>query len=77
VSFKPEQLAAGATYNYGKLEHPMSDMPGISVFARDEGGAIFHTYSCYARGLDMMNTAYHYSTSCPRAATRGRGSWPG
>jgi predicted dithiol-disulfide oxidoreductase (DUF899 family) len=43
-----------------------SDMPGISVFAKDESGAIFRTYSTYGRGLDMMNTAYHYLDLVPK-----------
>ena len=52
-------------YNYGKHPAYGSEMPGISVFFRD-GEAIFHTYSCYARGLDMMNTAYHYLDLVPK-----------
>jgi len=35
------------------------------VFYRDEAGNIFHTYSCFARGLDMMNAAYHYLDLTP------------
>jgi predicted dithiol-disulfide oxidoreductase (DUF899 family) len=67
VSFTPEDMArGGATYNYAPLAHAMSDLPGISVFARDESGALFHTYSCYARGLDMLNTAYHYLDLTPK-----------
>ena len=41
------------------------EAPGISVFYRDEAGNIFHTYSCFARGLDMMNAAYHYLDLTP------------
>jgi predicted dithiol-disulfide oxidoreductase (DUF899 family) len=36
------------------------------VFFKDKSGAIFHTYSCYARGIDMMNTAYHYLDLVPK-----------
>jgi predicted dithiol-disulfide oxidoreductase (DUF899 family) len=36
------------------------------VFYKDESGAIFHTYSCYARGVDMLNTAYHYLDLVPK-----------
>ncbi len=43
----------------------ISRAPGISVFFRDEAGNIFHTYSCFARGLDMMNAAYHYLDLTP------------
>ena len=67
VSFQPEALARGeATYNFAKLKNSSSDMPGISVFAKDEGDAIYRTYSTYGRGLDMMNTAYHYLDLVPK-----------
>jgi predicted dithiol-disulfide oxidoreductase (DUF899 family) len=77
VSFQPDVLARGdAVYNFAKLSSfrsrgavlnmTPSDMPGISVFAKDESGAIFRTYSTYGRGLDMMNTAYHYLDLVPK-----------
>ena len=44
----------------------MDELPGISVFARDEKGSVYHTYSCYARGLDMLNGAYHYLDLVPK-----------
>lgn len=46
-------------YNYQLTKFPGSEGPGISVLFRDESGDVFHTYSCYARGLDMLNGAYH------------------
>ena len=50
VSFRPEQSASGEMiYNYAPRKTTMDELPGISVFYRDEGGTIFHTYSCYAR----------------------------
>jgi predicted dithiol-disulfide oxidoreductase (DUF899 family) len=67
VSFTPEQVASGEIpYNYGKHKAHGSEMPGISVFFKDEAGRIFHTYSCFARGLDMLNTAYHYLDLVPK-----------
>lgn len=67
VSFRPEDLAAGkAAYNYAPNKMQMSDLPGISVFFKDADGQVFHTYSCYARGLDMLNTAYHYLDLVPK-----------
>ncbi len=67
VSFRPDDLAGGETvYNYGPNAMQMADLPGISVFFKDDSGAVFHTYSCYARGLDMMNTAYHYLDLVPK-----------
>jgi predicted dithiol-disulfide oxidoreductase (DUF899 family) len=66
VSFSPEALAKGEIYyNYAWSKFSLSELPGISVFYRDAGGAIFHTYSCYARGLDMMNAAYQYLDLVP------------
>ena len=65
VSFTPDQIASGDNYNFGTTPFGSEDAPGISVFCRDEAGNIFHTYSCYARGLDMMNAAYHYLDLTP------------
>ena len=64
VSFDPGR--GEQTYNYAPKTNDMTELPGISVFYRDEAGAIFHTYSAYARGLDMMNAAYHYMDLLPK-----------
>ncbi len=45
------------TYNFAAVEHPSEESPGLSAFVRHDGD-VFHTYSCYARGLDVFNTAY-------------------
>jgi predicted dithiol-disulfide oxidoreductase (DUF899 family) len=67
VSFTPEQLKNGtASFNYSKTSPGMADREGASVFYKDKSGAVFHTYSCYARGIDMMNTAYHYLDIVPK-----------
>jgi predicted dithiol-disulfide oxidoreductase (DUF899 family) len=59
VSFDKARTAEGLnTYNYAKLTMGSTDMPGFSAFARDDEGGIFHTYSCFARGIDMMNPTY-------------------
>ena len=66
VSFTPQQIKSGdKVYNFGTSGFGIEDAPGISVFYRDEAGHIFHTYSCFARGLDMMNAAYHYLDLTP------------
>ncbi|HXR87648.1 MAG TPA: DUF899 family protein, partial [Stellaceae bacterium] len=39
---------------------------GLSVFTKDESGALYHTYSTYSRGLDMLNGAYHYLDIVPK-----------
>ena len=67
VSFTPEQIAAGrANYNYRVRPKALSDEVGISVFYRNESGEVFHTYSCYSRGVDMLNGAYHYLDLVPK-----------
>ena len=67
VSFTPEELERGqAYYNYAKGSFPVPEAPGISVFYKDADGAIYHTYSCYARGLDMLNGAYHLLDLVPK-----------
>lgn len=57
VSFEPGET--GLKYNHGTLEPYGEEAPGLSVFRHGEDGAIYHTYSVYARGLDMLNGAYH------------------
>ena len=54
-----------AVYNYAPSDWS-GETPGISVFFKDEEGAVYHTYSCYSRGLDMMNAAYHYLDLVPK-----------
>ncbi|HEY3796505.1 MAG TPA: DUF899 domain-containing protein [Bradyrhizobium sp.] len=66
VAFTRDEIERGAkTYNFGSSGFGIEDAPGISVFYRDDAGEIFHTYSCFARGLDMMNAAYHYLDLTP------------
>jgi predicted dithiol-disulfide oxidoreductase (DUF899 family) len=60
VTFTPEEMAQGEMYyNFGKTNFPASEAPGFSVFFKDESGCVFHTYSTYARGLDILNGAYN------------------
>ena len=65
VSFSPEEKDT-AYYNYKAGGFPSSEAPGISVFSKDGTGGIFHTYSCYSRGLDMLNGAYHLLDLVPK-----------
>ena len=69
ASFTPEQQEE-AVYNFGSLPPRISDREGLSVFARDDG-RIYHTYSAYARGIDLVNTAYNYLDLVPKG--RGEG----
>jgi len=67
VSFRPEDVARGeAMYNYASYQESMPDKPGFSVFFKDAGSEIFHTYSTYARGLDPMNPAFQLLDLVPR-----------
>jgi predicted dithiol-disulfide oxidoreductase (DUF899 family) len=76
VSFTDEELAtASGTYNYQREKRfPLSELPGISVFYRDGSDRIFHTYSTYSRGLDMLNVAYHYLDLVPKGRDEGDGN---
>lgn len=59
VSFTKEELAAGTVfYNYAMIEGGMEELPGLSVFYRDDTGQVFHTYSTYARGAEDLLTTY-------------------
>ena len=69
VSFTPEQQDE-QLYNYGSLTPRIADREGLSVFARDDG-RIFHTYSAYARGIDLVNTAYNYLDLVPKGRDEG------
>ena len=72
VSFTPDELRAGKVeYNYRPIPWSMSEAPGISVFLKDGDGKIYHTYSTYARGLDMLNVAYHYMDLVPKGRDEG------
>jgi predicted dithiol-disulfide oxidoreductase (DUF899 family) len=72
VSFSHEELqAGGGSYNFGTSKFRGPEAPGISVFYRNEKGEILRTYSCYARGLDMMNVAYHYLDLVPKGRDEG------
>ena len=67
VSFTPEQIQGGeAIYNYARTKMDSADREGLSVFYKDPGGAVFHTYSCYARGIDLLNTAYNFLDLVPK-----------
>jgi predicted dithiol-disulfide oxidoreductase (DUF899 family) len=61
VSFTREQIRSGRMfYNYGPLRMKIDEREGVSAFYREKGGGIFHTYSSYARGIDLLNTTYNF-----------------
>lgn len=59
VSFTPEEIATGRIdYNFGGSPHGNDELPGISAFVKDEAGEVFHTYSTYGRGVEVMMGTY-------------------
>jgi predicted dithiol-disulfide oxidoreductase (DUF899 family) len=72
VSFTPQEVAAKrAFYNFNMQNPEAPEREGISVFYKNPAGAVFHTYSTFARGIDMMNAAYHYLDLVPRGRDEG------
>ena len=67
VSFTPADLEkAGPNYNYDTIPLPLEEGPGLSAFYKDEGGSVFHTYSAFARGLDINIGAYNFLDVAPK-----------
>ena len=68
VSFTEQEVKAGKAFHNYRKNHPVGqwDCPGISVFYKDVEGSVFHTFSCYKRGIDMQNTAYQYLDLVPK-----------
>ena len=67
VSFTPEERASGKVYyNYTVDEFPAEEGPGLSVFAKDAAGDVFHTYSTFARGLDILVGTYNFLDLVPK-----------
>lgn len=72
VSFDPAEGKRGAAhYNYGTGVRVGEEMPGVSVFYQDQGGQVFHTYSTYSRGIDLLNGAYNYIDLTPKGRDEG------
>jgi len=67
VSFTPEELAQGELhYNYGAWRQLSEELPGISVFYKDDAGDVFHTYSTYGRGVEVMMGTYDMLDLTPK-----------
>jgi predicted dithiol-disulfide oxidoreductase (DUF899 family) len=67
VSFSKDEMAKGKVYyNYDMAEFPAEEAPGASVFYKSGTGEIFHTYSSYARGLDLLLGAYNWLDLAPK-----------
>ena len=73
ASFHPGEIESGAPlYNFGTSEPGFTDREGVSVFYKDKDGGIVHTYSTWARGIDIFNTAYHYLDVVPKGRDEDR-----
>lgn len=67
VSFTPKELSEKkAFYNYNLQDTHSPEREGVSVFYKDTADHVFHTYSAYARGIDVLNVAYHYLDLVPK-----------
>lgn len=67
VSFTPQEQARGEVYyNFARQPFPQAEAPGISVFYKDDAGDVFHTYSRYGRGVEVMMGAYHLLDLTPK-----------
>jgi predicted dithiol-disulfide oxidoreductase (DUF899 family) len=67
VSFTKDQKTNGKVfYNYDLTEFPSEEAPGASVFYKNDAGEVFHTYSTYARGLDILVGTYNFLDLAPK-----------
>jgi predicted dithiol-disulfide oxidoreductase (DUF899 family) len=67
VSVRKEDIGKRKVeYNFEVGEASMEELPGASAFYKDAQGGVFHTYSTYARGLDMMIGAYNWLDIAPK-----------
>jgi predicted dithiol-disulfide oxidoreductase (DUF899 family) len=72
ASFTANALAEkNALYNFTRQDAGETDREGLSVFFKDADGSVFHTYSTYARGIDIINTAYNILDMTPKGRDEG------
>jgi predicted dithiol-disulfide oxidoreductase (DUF899 family) len=73
-----EREQGNAVYNYAPMPAGpgVKDLPGVSVFAKDDEGAVFHTYSTYGRGIDLLNAAYQWIDLAPQGRHEDNLQWP-
>jgi predicted dithiol-disulfide oxidoreductase (DUF899 family) len=75
VSFKDDEVGKEVEYNYERQKIDSDEMPGVSVFYKDESGTVFHTYSAYARGLDILVGAYNFLDLTPKGRDEDELPW--
>lgn len=75
VSFEPDANGE-ALYNYEKQKVPFKDLQGVSIFVKGEDGAIYHAYSTYGRGQDILNGAYNILDMTPKGRDEDKLPYP-
>ena len=74
VSFAPEERVEGSVYyNYGMTRFPAAEAPGVSVFWKDDAGEVFHTYSTFGRGVEVMMGTYDLIDLVPKGRDENDG----
>jgi predicted dithiol-disulfide oxidoreductase (DUF899 family) len=77
VSFTPEEVAKGEVhYNFGAWRFPHDELPGISAFYKNDAGDVFHTYSTYGRGVEVMMGTYRILDIAPKGRDEDHLSFP-
>jgi predicted dithiol-disulfide oxidoreductase (DUF899 family) len=76
VTFTPEEVAKGSLiYNYGPWPLSFEEWPGISAFIKDDAGDVFHTYSTYGRGVEVMMGTYAMLDLTPKGRDENDGPY--
>ena len=76
VSFSPQQVSSGEVpYNYGVQAFPSEEAPGVSVFFKDDVGSVYHTYSTYGRGVEVMMGTYDLLDLTPKGRDERNPNW--
>jgi len=77
VAFTEDEMARGkALYNYTVQDPHIAEREGVSVFYKADAGTIYHTYSAFARGIDLLNTAYNYLDLTPKGRDEDAEEFP-
>jgi len=74
VSFTPQEANGQVCYNYDVQSFESDELPGISVFYKDDAGEVFHTYSTYRRGVEAMMGTYQLLDLTPKGRDERNGS---
>jgi predicted dithiol-disulfide oxidoreductase (DUF899 family) len=74
VSFTPSEMARGkVVYNFTEIDSKdaYEELPGLSVFYKDEDGTVYHSYSTYARGLEELASTFMLLDRAPKGRNEG------